>query len=283
MNYKLFILFLCTSVLSFSQHKKAYAVYSGTGKKSNFNKIVKKALATDVVLLGELHNNPIAHWLELELASALESKSTLVFGAEMFERHQQKALNEYLKGLITNKEFIKDSNLWSNYKTDYKPLVDFAKEKGLPFIATNITRKYASLVHKGGFKKLDSLTISEKKTIAPLPIPFDSELPQYKNILTMMGEHGTPNLVKAQAIKDATMAHFIVDNTKKNSLFFHINGSYHSNFKEGIGWYINQYKPELKTITITVVEQDSIEKLAEEHEKKADFIICVPSTMTKTY
>jgi len=201
----------------------------------------------------------------------------------MFETHQQKALNDYLKGAITSKEFTKDSKLWSNYKTDYKPLVDFAKEKSLPFIATNITRKYASLVHKGGFKKLDSLTVSEKQLMAPLPIPFDSELPQYKNILTMMGEHGTPNLVKAQAIKDATMAHFIVENKKENSLFFHINGSYHSDFKEGIVWYLNKYNAELETITISVVEQDVIERLEEENKNKADFIICVPSTMTKTY
>jgi len=130
------------SVVSFSQHKKAYAVFTSTGKKANFNKILKKALRTDVVFFGELHNNPIAHWLELEFASVLHSKSNLILGAEMFERHQQEVLNDYLNGSITNKQFS-DNGLWSNYITDYKPLVDFAKEEKISFVATNITREYA--------------------------------------------------------------------------------------------------------------------------------------------
>ena len=66
--------------MGFSQHKKAYAVFTDSGKKSNFNKIIKKAVATDVVLFGELHNNPIAHWLELELVSTLQGKTKLVLG-----------------------------------------------------------------------------------------------------------------------------------------------------------------------------------------------------------
>lgn len=269
--------------MSFSQHKKAYSVYSSTGRKSSFNKIVKIALQQDVLFFGELHNNPIAHWLELELAIALNKKRIIIVGAEMFESHQQQVLNAYLQGDLTESQFSDKTKLWSNYKTDYKPIVDFTKDKAIPFIATNITRKYASKVHKGGFKALDTVAPELKKEIAPLPIPFDADLPQYKNMLTMMGEHGTLNLVKAQAIKDATMAYFITLNYKKNALFFHLNGSYHSDYNEGILWYLKQYNSSLSSITISVVEQENISRLAEEHKNKADFIICVPSTMTKTY
>jgi len=283
MRLRIITILLFVVTVSFSQHKKAYSIFTASGKKSNFNKIIKRASNTDLVFFGELHNNPIAHWLELELATVLSKKNKLIIGAEMFERHQQKSLNSFLKGIITEDEFSKNNDLWSNYKTDYKPLVTFAKAHDLLFIATNITRKYASLVHKGGFEELDSLSVLEKEMIAPLPISFNSELPQYKKILTLLGEHGTPNLVKAQAIKDATMAHFIVENRKKNSIFLHINGSYHSDFKEGIVWYVKQYKPELEILTISVVEQDSIKNLEEKHKNKADFIICVSSTMTKTY
>lgn len=283
MKYKLYILFLFVSVVSFSQHKKAYSVFTGTGKKSNFKKIVKKALENDVVFFGELHNNSIAHWLQFELTSILHQKSDLMLGAEMFERHQQEFLNAYLEAELNQKEFSEKTKLWSNYKTDYKPIVDFAKENKLPFVATNITRKYASLVHKGDFKALDSLSESLKKQIAPLPIPFNADLPQYKKMLTMMGDHGTLNLVKAQAIKDATMAYFIAENYKEDKLFLHLNGSFHSDYKEGIIWYLNQYKKGLSIVTISVVEQENIEALENEYKNKADFIICVPSTMTKTY
>ena len=283
MKYRLYIFFFLISVVSFSQHKKAYTVFTSSGKKSNFKKIVKKSVVNDVVFFGELHNNPIAHWLQFELASALVKKSELILGAEMFEQHQKNHLNNYVSGKISHKDFRKTSKLWSNYETDYKPVVDFAKENKVPFIATNITRKYASMVHKGDFKALDTLPKNVKKQIAPLPIPFDAELSQYKNILTMMGVHGSLNLLKAQAIKDATMAHFIAENYKENAVFLHLNGSYHSDFKEGIIWYLNQYKPELNVLTISVVEQENIEKLEKENLNKADFVICVPNTMTKTY
>ena len=47
------------------------------------------------------------------------------------------------------------ARLWNNFKTDYKPLVDFAKDNNLKFIATNIPRRFASLVFKGGFEVLE--------------------------------------------------------------------------------------------------------------------------------
>ena len=101
-------------------------------------------------------------------------------------------------------------------------------------------------MYKGGFEALDSLTAVEKEWIAPLPIPFDSELPTYKAILDMMGDHGTPELVKAQASKDATMAYFILKNYKDGHLFIHYNGAYHSNNYEGILWYLQKDRSDLQ-------------------------------------
>ena len=112
---------------------------------------------------------------------------------------------------------------------------------------------------------------------------FDMKLPQYQKILKSMGDHGTPNLVMAQALKDATMAYFITQNCDEEALFMHVNGSYHSDYKEGILWYLNIYNPELTTMTISVVEQEDISELKAENLNKADFIICVPNSMTKKY
>ena len=119
--------------------------------------------------------------------------------------------------------------------------------------------------------------------IAPLPIRFDSELPQYKKIIHMMGEHGSPSLVMAQALKDATMAHFINKNRKENSLFIHYNGSYHSDNFEGINWYLKQENPTIKIVTIATVSQNDISKLEPEYLGKANFIIVIDEDVTKTY
>ena len=122
-----------------------------------------------------------------------------------------------------------------------------------------------------------------KKWIAPLPIEYDASLPGYQNMLKMAGGHGGDNLPKAQAIKDATMAHFILQNREKDKLFIHYNGTYHSDFYEGIGWYLKRKEPNLNIITIASSEQESLKKLEVDHKNKASFIIVVDAEMTKTY
>ncbi len=87
---------------------------------------------------------------------------------------------------------------------------------------------------------------------------------------------------QAQAIKDATMAWFIQKNHTDGTLFFHMNGSYHSDHFEGIVWHLQKYQPELIVKTITTVEQNDVTRLNDVN-KKADFIIVVHETMTKTH
>ena len=245
--------------------------------------MVKQLTKADVVLFGELHNNPISHWLQLELTQSLAMSNNLILGAEMLEADNQEALNAYLADSIDQKGLDTAARLWPNYKTDYAPLVDYAKEKGIPFVATNIPRRYANMVYKQGFGILDSLSEQEKLWMAPLPMKFDSELPTYQKILQMMGDHGSPKLVMAQATKDATMAHFILANYKQEHLFIHYNGAYHSDEHEGIVWYLNQERSDLSYKTITTVSQANIKKLLAENKGKADFIICVDEDMTTTY
>jgi uncharacterized iron-regulated protein len=276
------LILLIIANTAFTQ-KKAFVIYDSKGKKVAYEKMLKVLAKKDIVLFGELHNNPISHWLQYEVTLDLSTFKPLILGAEMIEADNQQVLNDYLNGAITYKDLDSLARLWPNYKTDYAPLVDFAKENKLDFIATNIPRRYASLVFKNGFEALDSLSIEEKEWMAPLPIPFDSELPTYKNILTMMGEHGSPELVMAQATKDATMAHFILKNYEKNHLFIHFNGAYHSDKYEGILWYLKKEESTYDYATLSTVSQDEVNKLSEENHNRADFIICVDSNMTTTY
>lgn len=267
----------------YGQHKPAYQLFNTKGKKTNFGQLLRKAENADMVLFGELHNNPIAHWLQYELASDLHQRRRLKLGAEMFETDNQDALTSYLHGEVDEKGLDTLARLWSNFKTDYAPLVNFARENKLAFIATNIPRRYASMVFRDDFGALDPLPEAEKKWIAPLPIAYDPELPGYKNMLTMMGGHGGETFPKAQAIKDATMAHFILENFTDGELFLHFHGTYHTDNYEGILWYLKLKRPDLNYVTISTVEQDNVRKLNEEHHNKADFILVVDSNMTKTY
>lgn len=276
------LLFAAASTLS-AQQKSPYTLFDAKGKKVSYSKMIRKLKEKDVVLFGEFHNNAIAHWLQLTVTKDLHANRQMVLGAEMFEADNQGALNNYLSGKLSAKGLDSNARLWKNYPTDYAPLVNYAKENNIPFIATNIPRKYAALVNKGGFGKLDSLTSEEKQWIAPLPFPYDATLPGYENMMKMMGVHATENMPKAQASKDATMAHFILSNYTNGALFLHYNGAYHSDNYDGINWYLKQRKPSLKIGTISTVSQANIKSLLAENLGKADFIICVDTDMTNTY
>lgn len=277
------LLLLIMGLSVFSQDKPAYQLFDSKGKKTTYKKLLKASENSELVLFGEYHDNPVSHWLQLALTKDLHQSKLLVLGAEMIERDNQLQLNQYLSGKIDQKAFDTLARLWSNHKTDYKPLVDFAKENKLNFIATNIPRRYASMVYRGGFEVLDTLSGNQKDWIAPLPIKYDASLSQYQKMLEMAQGHGGDNLPKAQAVKDATMGHSIVQNLKPNTVFIHYHGSYHSDFYQGIYWYVKQEKPKLKIVTIATVSQTDLSKLEKEHLGRADFIIVVDEDMTKTY
>ena len=277
------LLILSLSYNASAQDKPAYQLFDIKGKKSSYKKMIRACQDADVVFFGELHNNAIAHWLQYEIVKDLGKERELILGAEMFEADNQQQLTDYVKGRIDAKALDSTARLWNNYSTDYAPLVNYAKENNLDFIATNIPRRYANLVYRGGFEALDTLSEQEKGWIAPMPFYYDPELPSYKNMLTMMGEHSSPTMPMAQASKDVTMAYFIAQNHTTGKLFIHFNGSYHSDDHEGIVWYLLRSNPDLKIVTITTKEQENITQVEEENSEKADFIIVVDKDVTHTY
>lgn len=268
--------------------KPAYQLFGRNGGKVGYEQMIGDFTNADVVFIGEYHNNPISHWMEYEITRSLFEKTDgkIVLGAEMFEADQQLPLTEYVNGVISTARFEADTRLLNNYKTDYKPLVEFAREKGVPFIATNIPRRYADAVNKrGGESILDSLSDEAKRYIAPLPIPFkaDSVMIKEWERAGMTGIKNTLPIAKAQAVKDATMAHFIATNAGKGKVFIHFNGSFHSDDYDGIVYFLGIYRPDLIVKTLTTVEQPDVSSLEKTYAGKADYILCVPESMTKTY
>jgi uncharacterized iron-regulated protein len=202
---------------------------------------------------------------------------------EMFEADQQILIDEYFGDRISQSSFERESRLWDNYSTDYKPILEFAKKDDISLIASNIPRRYASSVYYSGMSALDSLSNSAKEWIAPLPVEVDTTLQSYQAMSEMAQGHGGTNLIYSQAIKDATMAHFILSNLDENSRMIHLNGSYHSNDYEGIVWYIQQADEDLNVLTINTISADDIENIEPDQFQSADITVAVPSTMTSTY
>lgn len=268
--------------------KPAYVLYDKNGQQVSYEQMINDFSRADVVFIGEHHNDPISHWMELEITTSLHKvkKGNVVLGAEMFEADTQLLLDEYTQGVISTSRFEADCRLWHNYETDYEPLLSFAREHKLRFVATNIPRRYADIVNKsGGTEVLDHLSGEARQYMAPLPMPLktDEEMRSEGGIMSFISENPLA-VAKAQAVKDATMAWFISRNVKKDALFIHYNGTYHSDSHDGIVYFLRKYAPELKIKTFSVIKQEDVNEFdMETYGGIADYVICVPETMTRTY
>jgi len=284
---KSFLIFFFTLVFQFSfGQTEPYKIFNSNGKEVTFETLIKESQKNEVVFFGELHNNSITHWLQLQVLKNLhEEGKQVVLSGEFFERDDQLNIDEWWAGKITDKNFEAEAKLWNNYQVDYKPMMLFAKKNKIPFVASNVPRKYASMVSRQGLVSLDSLSDEAKKSIATLPIEVDKTLPGYVGMKDMMHGSGmnAEFMVEAQAVKDATMAYSLFEYLGKGNTIFHINGSYHSNNYEGIIWYLKKAYPKTKILTVSTVEQESIKELEENSKKIADFIIVLPTDSPKSY
>ncbi|MDX2286381.1 MAG: ChaN family lipoprotein [Bacteroidia bacterium] len=272
-----------------AQDKPAYRLFDGQGKALSWRQMLKLAADADVICFGELHNNPIAHWLQHELAAELireRGAERVAVGMEMFETDQQTVLDRYLSGEWDRERLGQETRLWPNFDTDYAPLVNLCRTQGVQVWATNAPREYARMVARGGLAALDTLPPAGKALLPQLPIEIDYELPSYQRMRAMVSGHGpmrAEDFIAAQALKDATMAWRILGGLPAGGLLLHLNGSFHSDFHEGTVWYLKQSKPLLKVLVISTIEQESIEKPAAEALRAGDVLLLVPASMTKTY
>ena len=289
LSYASMTVVLCACVISTTGQSllKAYQFYE-EGEEITHEEAVKVLTKADVILFGELHNHTMVHWLQFKTAQKLLESADLIMGAEFFETDDQLLLNELIAGLTPMKKFEDEAKLWPNYETDYRPILQLAVDSQITFIGTNIPRRYASFVAKNGLEMLETFPEKSLSLIPPLPMPFSMETPGYQEVYDMMNAgHGMPmspeNFVRAQAIKDYTMAYNIGENIKKKSIFLHFNGDFHSKDFGGVYWYLNELYPKLKVKSIKVIEVEDFETLTAEDLGGGDIILAVPEDFVKSY
>lgn len=279
----------------------AYVIYNSDGEMVTFSEMMEELYKHDICLFGEMHDDPMSHWLEKKVTGAMveEKGQNLVLGGEMWEADQQLLMDEFMiHGFVDKKGYVESAKNWPNFR-DYKPLLGYAYRNNLKFVCTNIPRRYAKVVYKKGIEYLDSLPQQAYQYLPPMPVHFNLEQPAYANMLSVFGpedsDHaatsGAPaamsaykgsNLVKAQAIKDATMAYRILQNWEKGKYFLHYNGTYHSKFYDSIGYYLRYYNEDVDVVTIHTWRVDNNLELPES-ENAADFNIMIPDSMPTTY
>lgn len=166
----------------YSQH---FRVFTSQGEVASLEDVVRAMVDADAVLVGEIHTDPVGHWVEAELfRMAVErfqagdesgALRPVALSMEMFERDVQYIVDEYLQGLITESQFKASARPWEYYDDDYRAMVELAKEKGLPVIAANAPRRYVNRVSRGGREALMELSPRARGFLPPLPYPQPTE------------------------------------------------------------------------------------------------------------
>jgi uncharacterized iron-regulated protein len=215
----------------------------------------------DVVFLGEQHDDTATHRVELAALEAMvEAGGPVALSMEMFEADVQPTLDAYLGGSITEDEFLAKSRPWPNYRTDYRPLVEYAKAHHLPVIAANVPRPLAAKVAREGFAGLSSLPWEQARHAA-IPDTVDRGAP-WARFQETMGEHGDVRngamwrMYEAQSLKDATMARSIgtaLTTLVPDGRVLHVQGRFHSDFGAGVPAYLRRLVPDRSLRVLTVV------------------------------
>jgi uncharacterized iron-regulated protein len=230
----------------------------------------------DLIFIGEEHESQVSHHAELTILKGFaERDPNLVLALEMFERDVQDILDAYLKGNISEKKFLKQARPWPNYRKDYRPLIEFAKKKGMPVIAANIPRRTAAAVSMAN--EISPEVMGEDRIYLPNAIYLKSKKYYEHFISSVEGmPHDSPmkglkldGLYKAQVLKDAVMAASIEPFLDHRILF--CCGHFHSDYHLGIPYQLQKNHPKLKIAVITMAS--SVENLLmRDRSKVADFI-----------
>jgi len=272
-----------------------YMIFDRQGKPAALNAILNAMAENDVVFLGEEHDDAVAHAIQAELLRrAVESYSDqrrVTLSLEMFERDVQIVLDEYLRGLITEQHFLASSRPWGNYKTDYRPLIEYAKEKRLDVIAANAPRRYVNMVARNGRDSLTSLSPEAKKWLAPLPFPGPSAAyaDKFRKLMAGGGDPAAATrldqMVYSQALWDATMADSITRYLakNKNALVVHLNGTFHSEGRLGTVEQLMHYRPGTRALVVTIKSEKEFQRFdSERHKGSGDFVVLTDASQPRT-
>jgi len=234
----------------------------------------------NVICLGENHADSSAHQLQLEILTRLRDTSpSLALSLEFYQREAQTVLNEYITGLVPLETFLADSQPPANHE-DYQQLIDFCKAEQLPVIAANCPRRYTRTVAKHGKDFLVANVDGERAGPLLPPLPYASASEAYKsNFLAIMGRMGNTgstvatNMLDAQSLWDATMAHSIALGLQTVERVVHVTGYFHIGHRLGTVEHLANYAPHSKILTVVILPSDDQHHLDDEQKGIADLVV----------
>lgn len=249
----------------------AFRVVDGeTLQPVSLGEVLTRCAKSDIVLIGEQHGDPTSHAFEMLLLVGLaHRRQDVVLSMEQFERDTQPALDAYLAGTTTEAEFLAASRPWSNYPTDYRPLIEYARSHHLRVRAANLPRPLASRIARTGYAGFVATITPEESTWVPREMlaPADDYFAKFQVAMGGHpgGEEGMPadqmqRVYESQCAKDETMAESIIAEhmgAAMAGVVLHTTGQFHSDWFLGTTARVRRRDPHARIVTVSVLAADA--------------------------
>lgn len=243
---------------------------TGQPRVAGFAEVAALLSAYDVVFFGESHRHPGVHLQQQRLFRALvERDPRYILSLEQFERDAQPVLDAYLAGKVGENALKEQGRAWDNYPTSYRPLVEFARIRGLPVVAAEAPTWAIVCIGQWGPEILDRFTPEERAWVArDLNPGAGAYRAKYMRFQAGAAAHGggasqSPEaLLKAerslagQTARDDTMAEsiYLARKAYPGSKVLHLNGNFHSAGFLGTVERLKLRDPSLKIAVIDPLE-----------------------------
>lgn len=267
---------------------EARLIDASNGTELSLDALAQRLAATNVVVIGEYHGHQAAHLLQSQIQAALYRQQSLqVLSMEQFNLDNQTAVDAYLNGETGETEMIEDSSAWDNYRASYRPLIEFARQHGLPVIAANAPAAIARCVGRAGVDYLKRLSASDR---AQLPGNAFMETPGYREKFTaaISGNHGAADEAMRERMNNTYAAQLLRDNTMASRILaareaypdhqiVHTTGTFHSEDHLGTIALLRQRAPEVSVAVISPVVWPAGAETVPLHENrnKGDFLYLI--------
>ena len=215
---------------------------------------IARIVAADDALLGETHDNPLHHGIQLRLLSAYAKRSPPAVGFEQMDRDWQADLDAARATTGDPQALMKAGRMAKSWSwPSYEPLVAFAASHRLRIVALNFSREKARPVVARGLAALDP---GEAQRLA-LAAAWSPERNARQRALIVEGHCGRDDpvidmLVDVQRVRDAYMADGILESPRTVAII----GRGHARRDVGVPLYLAARSPERTVVSLGLVEID---------------------------
>lgn len=260
--------------------------HAASGEGIDWESLIQHVEQSDVIILGERHNDAWGHRFQRELVrEGVRLWPGSAVSLEMLERHHQPLVNAYLQGRLSYQDFVEAAGIanWAGEGTWllwYQPVLNAARAAFSPVVAANAPRAYVRQARLEGFSSLASLPASQKRLFEiPPPVSEEHYLTRFASVMSAHSPDGSPpdeNLLaffRSQQVWDATMAASIVRQARRSPKVFHLVGQFHSDFDGGLVVRIRSLNPRLRILNISLQPDHLSPTFREEDRGRADIVV----------